>query len=145
MADEEKQGLLSAGPEKPINSPDAAGSYGGVAGTRGDEDGEGVTYTRSRLAQIVYDHREKIPGYGVLRMLKQGSVYSLYVLMALLMVYLLNQLDRYTLPIVTTSMGPDLRYGDKTCQINPHVNSTMLVESGYYKNFTKNCASKSFQ
>ena len=137
MADEEKKSLLPTREEAPINRPGAsksAESYGGVASSR-DEAGE-KTYTRSRCMQALYDNREKIPGYGVLRMVTQGRLYSLYVLLALLVVYLLNQLDRYTLPVVTTSVGPDLRYGDKTCQVNPHVNKTALAD---------NCTTNSFQ
>lgn len=140
MADEEKKSLLPSREETPINRPGGSKGYGGVASST-DEAGE-KTYTRSRFMQALYDNREKIPGYGVLKMVTQGRLYSLYVLLALLAVYLLNQLDRYTLPVVTTSVGPDLRYGDKTCQANPHVNKTMLMDSGFS---TKNCTAKSFQ
>lgn len=133
MADEEKQTLLSG--KEPINEV----SYGGVAQDRETEE------EYNSVVQFFHKHKEKIPGHGMLQLVKRGGVYPLYVLLALLVVYLLNQLDRYTLPIVTTSVGPDLRYGDKTCQVNPHVSSTMLEDAGYFTNFTKKCTSKSFQ
>lgn len=129
MADEEKQSLISSERKNPINQ----GGYGGVTGER--EDGVGETYHRNNLAYFFHKNRDKIPGNGMLMMLRQSGIYSLYVLLAMLVVYLLNQLDRYTLPIVTTSVGADLRYGDKTCQPNPHVNSSELNDA----NFTEAC------
>jgi len=73
----------------------------------------------------LYDHRARIPGYGLVKM-----------------VMVLNQLDRYTLPIVTTSAGYDLHYGDKSCMKNKTL-SDELVKSiddynltDYYKNCT---------
>lgn len=135
MADEEKQSLLSGEQKKPINE----GSYGSVTGeTKESEDGVGETYYRNSLGNFFYKNREKIPGYGMLRMLRQSGIYPLYVLLAMLVVYLLNQLDRYTLPIVTTSVGADLRYGDKTCQDNPHVNSTAFKDANFTGDCTKN-------
>ena len=135
MADEEKQTLLPA--EQKINE----GKYGGVE----PEAGETSETSPSDVKGFLHRHKEKIPGYGMLQLVKQGGVYSLYVLLALLVVYLFNQLDRYTLPIVTTSVGRDLRYGDKTCQSNPHVNSSLLEEAKSLFNFTADCGSADFQ
>ena len=142
MADEEKQNLLPSRDRKPVNGDEASsGSGWSPAEGYGAASEEEVTSSRGRLAQFFYDNREKIPGYGVLQILRKGRLYSMYVLLALLVVYLFNQLDRYTLPVVTTSVGPDLHYGDKTCQVNPHVTGNMLNESGYPANFTQHCAS----
>ena len=87
------------------------------------------SYTRSKVMGFFYKHREVIPGYGMGQMLKKAGLYSLYVLFALLVAYLLNQLDRYTLPIVATAVGRDLKYGDKGCEVNPHVSSHIFEES----------------
>lgn len=129
MADEEKQPLISGEEKKPINE----GTYGSATGETEARDGVRETYYRNSVGHFFYKNREKIPGYGMLRMLRQSGIYALYVLLAMLVVYLLNQLDRYTLPIVTTTVGADLRYGDKTCQDNPHINSSVR------NNFTEDC------
>lgn len=50
--------------------------------------------------------------------LYHAGLYSIYVLIILLIAYLLNQLDRYTLPIVTSQMAQDLHYGDQVCMVN---------------------------
>ena len=139
MADEERQSLLRKEQKAPINEE----SYGGVPSEL--KDGVGATYHRNKVAQFLHTNKAKIPGYGMLRLVKQSGVYPLYVLLALLVVYLLNQLDRYTLPIVTTSVGADLKYGDKTCQVNPAVNSTLLEDAGFPANFTEVCTDKTFQ
>ena len=153
MADEEKQGLLPGKEDSWKRHPypplptDGRSSYGGVAqNTPGEDDGTtSAVHARRRWRQVLYDNRANIPGYGMVRMVRQARVYALYVLAAMLVVYLLNQLDRYTLPIVTTSVGADLRYGYKTCQVNPHVTSKMLNESGHEDNFTDHCTTKAFQ
>jgi hypothetical protein len=46
------------------------------------------------------------------------SMYSLYVLIIMLITYLLNQLDRYMLGIVTKPMSQELHYGDVACMQN---------------------------
>ena len=91
----------------------------------------------TRCIQWLYRHRKRIPGYGMFQLLKKSGVYSLYVLFALLIAYLLNQLDRYTLPIVTEHVGADLRYGDFDCQANPHQNMTVYKMLGL--NLTDYC------
>ncbi|XP_013388870.1 protein spinster homolog 1 [Lingula anatina] len=50
--------------------------------------------------------------------LRSASLYSLYVLLLLLIAYLLNQLDRYTLAIVTQPMAQEIHYGDHGCLDN---------------------------
>lgn len=142
MADEEEKRSLLPAEEPKINEE----NYGGVVAEEQDNDilTAGGQETRRHNAAVVFvlRHKEKIPGYEMSRMVRQSGVYSLYVLGALLVVYLFNQLDRYTLPIVTTSMGPDLRYGDKTCQPNPHANSSVLHDANFN---TSICTSTAFQ
>lgn len=60
-----------------------------------------------------------VPGYGLLLLVKKTKPYNLFVLFMMLMAYLFNQLDRYTLPIVTTLSGPDIGYGDYSCMAIP--------------------------
>ncbi|ELU06601.1 hypothetical protein CAPTEDRAFT_220111 [Capitella teleta] len=52
--------------------------------------------------------------------------YSIYVLLLLVIAYLLNQLDRYTLGIVTKPMSRDLEYGDQACFRNSSLPSTVF-------------------
>ena len=80
--------------------------------------GEDSNRPNNKILGYLYDHRARIPGYGLLNMVMGSSIYALYVLFALLVAYLLNQLDRYTLPIVTASAGYDLHYGDRSCMQN---------------------------
>ena len=56
-------------------------------------------------------------GDSALRLWGAGC-YNIYVLLLLLLAYLLNQLDRYTLPIVTKPMAQDVHYGDIVCMTN---------------------------
>ena len=101
---------------------------------------EGVsvnTETRPIKGGFIFRHRDKIPGYGVYRMIRGVKPYALYVLLMMLLVYLLNQLDRYTLPIVTTSVGYDLRYGDKVCMANRQLNSTISHAAGNLSSLCK--------
>lgn len=131
---EEKKHLIEGGGE-PYGSasPPPGASYG--AEKKRPENG---------VLAFLYDHRASIPGYGMLQMLKQSSVYSLYVLAALLLAYLLNQLDRYTLPIVTSSSGYDLRYGDLSCMKNRHISKHMFEEYDITKNITSICSNDSY-
>ncbi|XP_077986710.1 MFS-type efflux pump MSMEG_3705-like [Glandiceps talaboti] len=57
--------------------------------------------------------------------------YAVYVLILLLIAYLLNQLDRYALAIVTQPMAQDIHYGDQSCLKN---NSVPDVECIDFKN-----------
>lgn len=45
-------------------------------------------------------------------------MYSIYVLLILLLTYLLNQLDRYMLAIVTKPLAQEIHYGDQGCMTN---------------------------
>lgn len=83
----------------------------------------------SSLRRFIYAHRSSIPGYGAVQLLRKAKPYALYVLFMLLIAYLLNQLDRYTLPVVTTTVGADLEYGDKSCRANPDLESSWLNAS----------------
>lgn len=69
----------------------------------------------NHFLRYIYVHRKSIPGYGVVYMARNVKLYALFVLLMMLIAYLLNQLDRYTLPIVTKSAGYDLRYGELVC------------------------------
>ena len=91
-----------------------------------------------------YDHRASIPGYGMLKLIKGASVYSLYVLFVLLMAYLLNQLDRYTLPIVTTDVGYDLKYGDLVCMKNRNISQGTFDDYNITKNITDICSDEEY-
>jgi len=53
----------------------------------------------------------------------------------------LNQLDRYTLPIVTTSAGYDLHYGDKLCMRNKTLPDELgrAMEEYSLTDYFKNC------
>lgn len=92
----------------------------------------------------LYDHRKKIPGYGLLRLVKGASIYSLYVLFVLLMAYLLNQLDRYTLPIVTSDSGYDLQYGDRECMKNRQLSQEIFDEFNITSNVTDICTDEAY-
>lgn len=49
--------------------------------------------------------------------LRQVGPYQFYVLLIFLITYLLNQLDRYMLPITVKPMAQELHFGDKGCMI----------------------------
>lgn len=68
-----------------------------------------------------------VPGYGLLLLVKKTKPYGLYVLFMMLMAYLFNQLDRYTLSIVTTLSGPDVGYGDYGCMAIPQYAGTANI------------------
>lgn len=65
--------------------------------------------------RFLYVHRKSIPGYGLINMVRNVKIYALWVLLLMLAAYLLNQLDRYTLPILADTLGYDLQYGDIVC------------------------------
>ncbi len=95
----------------------------------------------NKIQQFLYEHRKSIPGYGTAQLIRKAEPYALYVLFALLVAYLLNQLDRYTLPVVTSTVGAELEYGDKACRANPDLKSywldasnTSLTRCPYYNN-----------
>lgn len=92
--------------------------------------------------RFLYHNRERIPGYGVYMMVRQVRVYALYVLLMMLIAYLLNQLDRYTLPIVTKSVGYDLKYGDLVCmETHNETVLDLLKANDIPKNVTDMCSS----
>ena len=106
---------------------------------------EGQSGSGNGFLSYLHDHRASIPGYGLVNMVMGSSVYALYVLFALLVAYLLNQLDRYTLPIVTTSAGYDLHYGDLACMKNKSLPEELVQAIEEYKltDFYKNCTADS--
>ncbi len=46
---------------------------------------------------------------------RSARPYSLYVLLILMVVYLLNQLDRFVLGIAGRNLSRDLKFGDLSC------------------------------
>ena len=50
--------------------------------------------------------------------LTSSRPYALYTLFILMVVYLLNQLDRFVLGIAGGSLARDLQFGRKSCYLN---------------------------
>ena len=50
-----------------------------------------------------------------LQVFAKAKPYSLYALLILLITYMFNQLDRYTLSITSVEIAQSLKYGDKAC------------------------------
>lgn len=51
-------------------------------------------------------------------LLRSAKPYSLYVLVVLMVVYLLNQLDRFVLGIAGKSLAKDLHFGTLSCYLS---------------------------
>ena len=51
---------------------------------------------------------------------RQAKPYSLYVLMLFLVIYMFNQLDRYTLSITNLEIAQSLKFGDRACMKLPN-------------------------
>lgn len=131
--------------KKLLDDGGATGPYGSDESLSSPPEGQRPSSpTPNRMVAFLSTHRASIPGYGMLKMLKGSSLYSLYVLFILLMVYLTNQLDRYTLPIVTTSAGYDLQYGDKYCFKNRQLPSKVFKEYDIYGNITDICGEEKY-
>lgn len=90
---------------------------------------DGYHLPSNKFLRYIYLHRKSIPGYGMIYLVRNVKLYALYVLLMMLIAYLLNQLDRYTLPIVTKSAGYDLRYGELVC-MKTHNKSVLSVING---------------
>lgn len=65
---------------------------------------------------------------------RQANAYSLYILFTMLVVYMLNQLDRYALSITSVETAQSLHYGDKSCLSLPGVSKET---SNLCKNLTQ--------
>lgn len=130
MSSKEKERLIEDG--------EARDPYGTAAHVQHDQ------RPRNAVLGYIYDHRSSIPGSGMLMLLKGSSVYALYVLLILLMAYLLNQLDRYTLPIVTPFAGYDLKYGDLACMKNRQVDQSVFDSLNITSNLTDICTNKAY-
>ena len=129
---QEKKPLLKGGdPEPPTDE-----KYDQV----NEQDGK---RPQNKIMGFLYDHRKTIPGYQMISMIRNVGVYSLYVLFVLLLAYLLNQLDRYTLPIVTSSAGYDLHYGDLVCMKTKSL-SDVFEENNITSSITDICTNKSY-
>lgn len=135
--------------KKLLEDEEAPGPYGSESPPLGERKAEEVDHQESPISNPVLAflslHRTSIPGYGMIKMLKASSLYSLYVLFILLMVYLTNQLDRYTLPIVTSSAGYDLKYGDQYCFKNKHIPSEVFKEYNITKDITDICSKEAYE
>ena len=133
MADYEesdvKKELIGPGVKPPSPTYGSSSSSEGDAKPSQSVDSDAPLHSRNKVIAFLYAHRETIPGYGMLRLARNAGPYALYVLIALLIAYFFNQLDRYTLPIVTTTVGADLHYGDKSCRVHPGVNTDILLNS----------------
>lgn len=55
---------------------------------------------------------------SVMALLRVAEPYSLYILLILMIVYLLNQLDRFVLGIAGSSLARDLQFGSRSCFLN---------------------------
>lgn len=128
MSSEEKKNLL-------VNEEKKDLSYG-TENTQQQPEAY-IRETHVIEGSFLYRHRTKIPGYGVYRMLRSVHPYAHWVLFMMLMVYLINQLDRYTLPTVVKEIGYDLEYGDKQCMPNRNISSEILDAAG---NLTAMCS-----
>jgi len=54
-------------------------------------------------------------------------LYSIYVLCMLLLTYLVNQLDRFVLGVVTKPMAQELGYGDFACMKNDSRSAGVVI------------------
>lgn len=86
-----------------------------------------------------------LPGYGVFRLLKNASLYSLYVLLLLLAAYLLNQLNRYTLPVTTKAVAQVVHYGSQSCMISGATESNGWISPQERKNLSNICSNKNYK
>ena len=55
-----------------------------------------------------------------------SGAYSVYVLVLLTVTYLLNQLDRFMLSVVTRPMAQDIHYGDLGCVPNSSYHTKVM-------------------
>lgn len=55
---------------------------------------------------------------SVFSLIRAARKYSLYILLILMIVYLLNQLDRFVLGIAGRSLARDLQFGSRSCFVN---------------------------
>ncbi|XP_065182969.1 D-galactonate transporter-like [Sycon ciliatum] len=54
---------------------------------------------------------------GTISMLKSAGTYPTYVLFILMLVYLVNQMDRYVLAVSSKPMAKDIHFGDRICEL----------------------------
>lgn len=137
MENDEKKELL-VNDEHAESTSTSPSSYG-TATTKDQAISPSPESGQAVKRSFLYKHKEKIPGYGVYRMIRGVKPYAHWVLLMMLLVYLINQLDRYTLPIVVTEVGYDLKYGDKICMVNRELNSTEMDEAKRL-NLTRLCS-----
>ena len=135
---EEKKRLLGGADEEPPPAYTGLPPKGPLSEQEQDEK------PQNKVLLFLYEHRSSIPGYGMIRMVRGVSVYALYVLVAMLLAYLLNQLDRYTLPIVTTSAGYDLQYGDLLCMKNRKIPQNIFDDYNITSNITDICTKEKY-
>ncbi|XP_064395524.1 MFS-type efflux pump MSMEG_3705-like isoform X2 [Halichondria panicea] len=138
MEDDEKKELLVNDEVADLSSPPSYGTSEGASRPAEDTINSEPTVIKGGF---IFRHRHVIPGYGVYRMIRGVKPYAHWVLLMMLLVYLINQLDRYTLPIVVTEIGYDLEYGDEMCMVNKELNHTVLDE---FETITMRCSNQSY-
>lgn len=55
---------------------------------------------------------------GTISMLKSAGKYPTYVLFILMLVYLVNQMDRYVLAVSSEQMACDVHFGKRICKLS---------------------------
>ena len=138
MEEDQKKLLSESGRE---DSSDSIDSYGSAEQEPQEDQHEVAAeenrFAGNKVAVFLYKHRKKIPGYWTFQLILRP--YPAYVLVMMLVAYLLNQLDRYTLPVVTTHVGAELHYGDKSCRPNPNIPPGVWNHTDLFPNATKQC------
>ena len=69
-------------------------------------------------------------GFIIIIVLLQASAYMIYVLLIMLAVYLMNQLNRFTISITAKYVGADLDFGTRACIPNVSFIKDALHEEG---------------
>ena len=82
-----------------------------------------------RFLEIHKNYKHKMNIFqSYIAVFRKANLRSLYVLIILLFTYLINQLDRYALPIVSKPMAQELHFGEKSCMLGPNVSTSYTKE-----------------
>lgn len=75
---------------------------------------------------------------SAMSLFRSARPYSLYVLLVLMVVYLLNQLDRLVLGIAGESISRDLQFGALGCSVNVSelFSNTTCINTCYKSNYS---------
>ncbi|KAK0066290.1 MFS-type efflux pump [Biomphalaria pfeifferi] len=87
-----------------------------------------IDNTRNKKSsnQPIEENEEKVKTSG--RWWQEVRPYNVYVLLLLLLAYLLNQLDRYMLPVTVLPVAQEIKFGDKGCFRNASVHSNSSIK-----------------